>query len=171
MRWRRSATGTATRARSLLAVPLDGVRVADPRAVGILRELAVGAALAKEVPAPVERHLDLCDARPLFLGRPLLGVTLAQPLLLVDERGDPVQDVGVVHDLALPLVAVDHTVASRDARRSIAARVAGRAVDDDGAQELGGQVELGEGAGVVGAGEGGDEGGEGAAEGLGGVAG
>jgi hypothetical protein len=63
--------------------------------VGVLAVLPLGAALAQEIPALVERGVDLVHPRALLVG--VLGA-LAELVLLLHQGGDAAQDVLLVHD-------------------------------------------------------------------------
>ena len=77
--------------RALLLVALDGRRVARRRGVGVEAELALGAALAQQVEALVEHHLDLAEPHRIVLRR------LLQGLLFGDQLGDALDECSVVH--------------------------------------------------------------------------
>src|SRR6478736_453784 len=84
----------------LLPVVLDDGLGSRCGGVGVFAELASGAALAEQVPALVEFHLDLAQ---LFEGGLLAAACVprwlaAERVLLVHEFGDPSQDGVVVHE-------------------------------------------------------------------------
>src|SRR6476620_5376257 len=93
----------------LLEVALHRRLGAHLRLVGVLVVLALGPPLPEEVPALVQVGLEPADAGALLVGV-LLG--LAELVLLLDQRVDAAQDVGLVHADSLPY-AVSGTQPSR----------------------------------------------------------
>src|SRR5436305_2504172 len=79
---------------TLADVALDGVHVARLGAVGVFAELALGAALAQQVPALVELLGDVPDALGVVAELVRAG---AQALLFFDQVGDVLEDRLVVH--------------------------------------------------------------------------
>ena len=74
--------------RGSLKVVLDRVRRACGRLARVLVELRASPALSKQVPALIELFLDA--AEPVTVG----ALALPQPMLLVDQALDAVQDLG-----------------------------------------------------------------------------
>src|SRR6476620_4825268 len=83
----------------LLEVALHRRLGAHLRLVGVLVVLALGPPLPEEVPALVQVGLEPADPGPRLVGV-LLG--LAELVLLVDQRVDAAEDVGLVHGDSLP---------------------------------------------------------------------
>jgi hypothetical protein len=117
---------TAPSVRPLLAVTLDCANVTYLGVVGILSGLTSGAALPEQVPALVERILEVGELL-LLLG----GVQAAcfhagaQCVLPVDQCADSGQDPGVIHG-ALASVGADLLTATQPSDH--AARLYGNGV-------------------------------------------
>lgn len=81
----------------LLLVALNDLGRSHAGVVGILPHLPAGTALAEQVPTLIERHLDLAEAAGgIGLGPMLAGLAL-ECVLLVDQRADAADHLGVVH--------------------------------------------------------------------------
>ena len=93
--WRRARHGPD--GAELLQVALDGVGRALLGPVGVLPGVALGPALAQEVPHLVEGDLEVALARQLLVAQPLADVRLLEALLLRGELADPLHDLLVVH--------------------------------------------------------------------------
>src|SRR6476619_4801495 len=102
----------------LLEVALDGRFRAHLRLVGVLVVLALGPALAQQVPALVQVGLEPADPGPLLVGV-LLG--LPKLVLLVDQRVDAAEDVGLVHADSLPYPASGTHPSTKAASRPVIA--------------------------------------------------
>src|SRR5262245_24871299 len=101
--------GSATRVAQLSELPgtrdsagvaFDRLLVAQLRALGILAELAPRAALAQQVPALVERHLDALQPLAVRIGRLASCLALEERVLLARQLIDPIGYVPVVHDVS-----------------------------------------------------------------------
>src|SRR5258705_13149895 len=87
--------------RVLLAVALDDVRGADLGFGRIAPVFTPGAPLAQQVPALVERDLELTQSGLVgILRRARLELAL-ELVLLLDQRVDPGDHVGVIHEQKL----------------------------------------------------------------------
>src|SRR4029079_10247371 len=76
----------------LLLVVLDRLGAADVGVVGVLAVLTLGPALAQQVPALIEHHLDVLEAVVVTV-----LALLADRVLLVGERPQLVEDRLIVH--------------------------------------------------------------------------
>src|SRR5262249_2289518 len=90
----------AGRWRSAL-VALDGALVANRRLVGILSGGTPSTALVEQVPALVERHLELREPLAVAIARLAATLALEQLVLLAGEVVDPSDDVRVVRHLSM----------------------------------------------------------------------
>ena len=79
---------------------LHRLLVAHLRVVGVLAELAAGAALAEEVPPLVELQLNLLQLRLLGFARLAFGLQLEQLMLLARQFVDPVGHMLVFHGVS-----------------------------------------------------------------------
>jgi len=80
-----------------LLVALDNTLGSYRCVIGVLPGRAAGAALPEQIPALVERHLDLSEARQLVVGETRASVGPFQLVLLVGELVDPTHDLVVIH--------------------------------------------------------------------------
>src|SRR6476661_5930786 len=110
--------GGVTVPSRLLQVSLHGRLRAHLGLVGVLVVLALGPALAQQVPALVQVGLEPADPGPRLVGV-LLG--LAELVLLVDQRVDAAEDVGLVHADSLPHPASGTQPSTKAAFRSVIA--------------------------------------------------
>src|SRR5262245_33102281 len=93
----------------LLLVSLDDLGRPDGRRVGVEPGVAQSAPLAEQVPALVERDLQLLESTPLGLTRAAGGFALPQLVLLRDEGLDPRVDLRFVHGSSSAPSAYDAT--------------------------------------------------------------
>src|SRR5205085_1981266 len=103
----------------LLLVVLDGALATDLGGVGVEAGVAASAPLAQQVPALVERDLDLLEPGMLVVAQPDAGLALLELVLLGDECVDPLDDLGVVHRIIQPLLRAKPNV-GRSAASSVA---------------------------------------------------
>src|SRR6266542_388548 len=103
--------------RGSLLVALHDRGIAHLGLIGVLACVAPCTALAQQVPALVELHLE--GAQPLALQRreALADVSLLQTMLLVDQPVDAGHDLPVIH-LVRPLRSLLHTRRSVPHRRA-----------------------------------------------------
>jgi SAM-dependent methyltransferase len=117
------ATLRSGRVCSSLPVVLDGVHVARLGGTRVLTKLALRSALSQQIPALVERLLQLRE--PLVLDS---HARIPQSVLFFHQGPDPIQDVLITHDVVLlrwhdlkcaPLVQVrelrHHVVVTKEA--------------------------------------------------------
>ncbi len=109
------------RISSLLPVALDHRLGTDLGVIRVLPAGTAGPALAEQVPALVERNLDLAQSRLLVLGQPLADVTSLEAMLFVYELIDALHHLGIVHDEHL-LGTVDHRRATGEVRHLVPVR-------------------------------------------------
>src|SRR5581483_12089572 len=87
----------------LLLIALDHAGVADAGLLGIFPGVPLGPALAEQIPALVEGHLDGLQAGVLGLGQAVgAAARLQQPLLLGHQVVDAAEHGVVVHRHTLP---------------------------------------------------------------------
>src|SRR5690606_21679919 len=92
------AHGAAPWRATSLPVVLDLAGRPGGRAVGVLADTAPGPALPEQVPALVERRLQLLDPRVLLLrGHLARRELVAQRVFLVDQVFDPAENLVVPH--------------------------------------------------------------------------
>src|SRR5262245_35554954 len=95
---RRAQTSTVPVVTPSLQVVFDLAALARRHLVGVRPDLASRTAPAKQIPALVEGLLQVSQPHLLLLGRDFPGRAAgAEVLLLIDERGDPPQNLFVVH--------------------------------------------------------------------------
>src|SRR3954471_8744195 len=109
--------GRVTVPSRLLEVALHGRLGAHLRLVGVLVVLALGPPLPEQVPALVQVCLEPADPLALLVGV-LRG--LAELVLLVDQRVDAAEDVGLVHAHSLPYPSGTQPTRNADIRPVIA---------------------------------------------------
>src|SRR3954451_21678087 len=109
--------GRVTDRSRLLEVALHGRLRAHLCLVRVLVVLALRPALAQQVPALVQVGLEPADPLALLVGV-LLG--LAELVLLVDQRVDAAEDVGLVHADSLPYASGTHPSTNAASRPVIA---------------------------------------------------
>src|SRR5215207_9748569 len=82
---------------ALLLVALHDLGRAHLGLVGIVAHLATGPPLAEQIPALVERHLDVAQPRRRVRFGALITQAALELVLLVDQRTDPLDHICVVH--------------------------------------------------------------------------
>ena len=87
--------------RSLLLVALDDLGPSRLSVVRITTRLTERASLAQQVPALVERDLDLLEALSVAIARGAVRLALPQRVLFLDELLDRPVDLRIVHDATL----------------------------------------------------------------------
>jgi hypothetical protein len=85
----------------LLLVALDDLGPSRLSVVRITTRLAERPSLAQEVPALVERDLDLLEALAVAIARGSVRLALPQRVLFVDELLDRPMNLRIVHDATL----------------------------------------------------------------------
>src|SRR5438105_13400598 len=88
-----SGVGRAGSAR----VSLDSLLVSDPCVVGLQPRRAPGASLAEQVPALIERDLDLSEPLTVGIGHVQVRFPLEKLVLLARKLVDPAEYLRVVH--------------------------------------------------------------------------
>src|SRR5579872_966331 len=102
------------RVKPLLPVVLDDVLVADLRPVGIAAHAAQRSALVQQIPALVERDLDLLEPALVLVEVAARLLVLPEAVLLGDELFDRLVNLAVVH--APTLARLQHDVGCHGVR-------------------------------------------------------